>query len=263
MVSWIDYWQQYIMYTLLLWKNTPVVKEQSPSPFTLPPFLNHTHILTAQGAKVYLMELIPNVLWTICHPEKPGRMQLLYILLRHLSNYLTANHSHLWRVTNANWWRTTTNHTNGCCLKAKHLKIVPTPFCEHVRCTAMGTLWQHYGMYKVSSSQFLCPCPSKYLEEGGQSLGMIESSTQKMCRTHSSFWRAWFTFRASANRQAPESEMLLWLRLQNVEEMKGNNNLKHYPICTVQILWTICDPLHENPAYSTFYDNTQWSYNPN
>ena len=48
---------------------------------------------------------------------------------------------------------------------------------------------------------------------------LLDHYTWIMCWTHSSFWRHWFTFRVSANTQAPESEMLFWLRLQNVEDM--------------------------------------------
>jgi len=104
----------------------------------------------------------------------------------------------------------------------KH-KRVPIPCACTVHCHAWAIFCNTMVCTKYPyCNSFLCPCPSKYLNEGGQHLGMIEYSIQRMCWTHSSFRRARFTFRASANWWAPESEMLLRLRLQYVEEMQDD-----------------------------------------
>ena len=147
-------------------------------------------------------------------------------------------------------------------------KECPPPCACKVHCHAWALLCNTMVCtnYPCCNSQFLRPCPSKYLEEGGRVWEWLNPA-----------YKGCVELTLASEGLGSLSELQPTHRLLNLrcchdwgyrmlkrwKMVKGNNSLEHYLICTVQILWTICDPLHENPAYSTFYDNTHWSYNPN
>ena len=117
-----------------------------------------------------------------------------------------------WRVADANLRCTSTNCKHVHTLNAK----TPTPVSWACKVHSMVCA-------KYLALSFFVAALTKWW------VRVWKWSRTVMCWTHSSFWRPWFTFKVSANTQAPESEMVLWLRLENVEEiqsgLKVNNSL--------------------------------------